>query len=118
MTWVKLDDLYDDKRKVKRAWRAWGPNPIGLHVLAITHCHRHRLDGKIPDDWLEEVLPKAAQRTRILATMVENCLFDYEPHPDGGYRVHDFLDWNDSAAERTERAEASRNAARMRWSNA
>ena len=118
MAHAKVDDLYDDKRKVKRAWKAHPPNPIGLHIMAITHCQRHRLDGNIPDDWIEEMLPVARIRTQIIATLVAERLFDEQPHADGSYYVHDFLDWNESAAVRTERADAARKAANARYAKA
>lgn len=118
MTYAKVDDIYDDKRKIKRAWRAHSPNPIGLHIMAITYCQRHALDGRVPDDWLEELLPKGRDREAILATMVREGLFDEAPHPDGRFAVHDFLEWNESAAERESRAERARRAANKRYGNA
>lgn len=118
MAHAKFDDLYDDKRKIKRAWRAHPPNPVGLHAMAITYCQRHKLDGMVPDDWIKEVIPNQARRERIVATMVAEVLFDEQPHGDGLYRVHDFLDWNESAAEREKRSDASRMAANKRHGNA
>lgn len=118
MSYAKIDDLYDDKRKIKRAWRAHPPNPVGLHAMAITYCQRHRLDGLVPDEWLEEMVPNAKLRRSVLATMVDNALLDSEPHDDGDYRVHDFLDWNESAAVREARSKQAADAARNRWSTA
>src|ERR1700757_454176 len=109
MAYAKVDDLYDDKRKMKRAWRA-NPASIGLHIMAITYCQRHALDGKIPDDWLAELLPKPAERTKVLKVMLAERLLDHKPHDDGEYRVHDFLDWNDSAAEREQKSIAAPSA--------
>ena len=117
MAYAKIDDLYDDKRKMKRAWRA-NPATIGLHIMAITYCQRHALDGKIPDDWLAELLPKPAERVKVLKTMMAERLLDHDPHDDGEYRVHDFLDWNDSAAEREQKSIAARAAALARHSKA
>jgi hypothetical protein len=118
MAYAKVDDLYDDKRKIRRAWRAHPPNPIGLHIMAITYCQRHRLDGRVPDDWLHEMLPKAGERTRIIRTMVAEGLFEERDHMDGSYCIHDFLDWNESAADRKARSDASRRAANTRHRDA
>ena len=115
MAYAKIDDLYDDKRKIRRAWRAHAANPVGLHIMAITYCQRHRLDGRIPTDWIEEMLPTSRVRQAILATMVDTQLFDLEA--DGSYCIHDFLDWNESATERRARSDAARNAVRTRWRN-
>lgn len=117
MSYAKIDDLYDDKRKVKRAWRDHRA-AVGLHAMAITYCVRHRTDGRIPDDWLEEMLPAKRERDQVLTTLVGVALFDADPHADGTYTVHDFLEWNESAAERKARSDAGRNAAGRRWSNA
>lgn len=117
MSYAKLDDLYDDKRKIKRAWRAHPPNPIGVHAMAITYCQRHRLDGCVPDEWLEDVVRNARQREAIIATMVDCRLLDREPHEDGEFRIHDFLDWNESAEIRASRSKQSADAARRRWAN-
>ena len=113
MTYARVDDLYDDKRKVKRAWRAC-PEAIGLHVLSITYCTRHRTDGVLPADWLEEILPHPARRDRVLRAMVEHELFDCN---DGVFVVHDYLDWNDSAEVRSERSRAGKEFAARRWAN-
>lgn len=118
MSYAKVDDLYDDRRKIKRAWRAFPPNPVGLHAMAITYCQRHKLDGRVPDDWIEELLPAKRLRDQILSGMVEFKLFDFAPHEDGNYVVHDFLDYNESAAERKRRSEQAKEAARERWAHA
>lgn len=118
MAHARVDDLYDDKRKIRRAWRAHPPNPIGLHIMAITYCQRHKLDGQIPDDWFEEMVPKPRERAQIIATMLKEGLLDAQEHADGTYCVHDFLDWNESSAERSARTEAARRAANTRHGNA
>ena len=118
MSYAKFDDLYDDKLKIKRAWKAHPPNPVGLHAMAITYCQRHRLDGKVPDDWLREMLPNKTHRAKVLMTMVDCVLFDPEPHEYGKFVVHDFLDWNESSDERDSRSRKAASAAEHRWRNA
>lgn len=97
MTWARLDDLYDDHRKVKRAWRAH-PRAVGLHVMAIAYCSRHGTDGVVDLAWITEKIPGRADRGKVLAALVECGLFD-APDDAGSYRVHDFLDWNPTVAQ-------------------
>lgn len=108
MSWAKLDDRYDDNRKVKRAWRLH-PRAVALHVMAITYCARHGTDGVVDDDWVMERLPAKAERHRVLAVLVDCGLFE-GGDGGGGYRVHDFLDYNPSQA-RAESTYAAKSAA-------
>ncbi len=117
MSYAKFDDLYDDKPKIREAWRAFPANPIGLHVMAITYCQRHRTDGCLPDVWIADHLRDIEERQNVLAAMVTFRLFDSAPHALGEYRVHDFLDWNESAGERAKRSQQARIAGRQRWKN-
>jgi hypothetical protein len=108
---VQLDNTYDDRRKIQRAWRT-KPAAIGLHVMAITFSNRHDTDGQIPHEWLQEMVPRTTERQAILQVLVEHGLFDFDGEQ---YTVHDYLDWNRSAEEREARRRAAANAAAMRW---
>ncbi len=114
MSWAKLDDRYDDNRKVKRAWRK-DRAAVGLHAMAITYCSRHRTDGVVDIEWLEDRLPASRERNKTLGVLVELGLF--EPL-DGGehWYVHDYLDYNPSRQDKEEASDAARNAALVRWS--
>lgn len=109
MSWARMDDRYDDNRKVKRAWRR-SPRAIGLHAMAITYCARHRTDGLVDIDWIEEKVPAKPERDKAITTLVDVGLF--EPVDEEHWQVHDFLDYNPSAAEsdaqRQSKAEAGR----------
>lgn len=119
MSWARLDDTYCDHPKVLRAWSRH-PAAVSLHVMSITYCARHRTDGRIPIEWLEIKVPKANDRSKILAVLVDAGLFDLR---DGEYFVHDFLDYNGSregeeqrrAAISQARSEAGRKGAQKRW---
>lgn len=100
MSWAKFDDRYDDGRKVKRAWRRH-PRAVGLHAMAITYCARHETDGLVDPEWLEEKIPGKGERDKVLSVLVDVGLF--EPGEDGEYRVHDYLDYNDTSAVLQER---------------
>lgn len=113
MSWAKFDDRYDDNRKVKRAWRR-NRATIGLHAMAVTYSCRHRTDGLVDIDWLEEKLPAQRERDKTIAVLVELGLF--EPVDGEHWIVHDFLDYNPSRQDRQEASDAARNAALVRWS--
>jgi hypothetical protein len=113
MPYAKFDDRYDDHRKVKRAWRRFPPNPVGLHAMAITYCNRHETDGLIDVDWLEEKVPKQSERERIVEFMVKEEMLDRVD--DERFYVHGFLDWNDSREHREQLREAGRKGANARW---
>lgn len=116
MAYARFDDRYDDHRKIRRAWRRFPANPVGLHSQAITYCNRHETDGVIDIDWLEEKVPKAAERERVVTYMLENELL--ERLDDERFYVHDFLDWNDSREHRDHLRAAGRKGAKARWGNA
>jgi hypothetical protein len=109
VSWARLDDRYDDNRKVKRAWRTH-PRAVGLHAMAITYSARHETDGLIDLDWLIEKVPAARERERVVRVLVEAGLFEAL---DGEmFMVHDYLEFNPSAADL--QAKRERDAARKR----
>jgi hypothetical protein len=109
VAWGRFDDRYDDNRKVKRAWRA-NRGAIGLHAMAITYSSRHETDGLIDLDWLIEKVPAARERERVVRVLVEAGLFEAL---DGEmFMVHDYLEFNPSAADL--QAKRERDAARKR----
>lgn len=112
MTWARFDDLYDDNRKVKRAWRR-NPRAVGLHAMSITYSSRHETDGVIDLDWLEEKMPKPAEREATIKTLVECGL--YEPIDGERFRVHDYTDFNPSRSDLE--SKRKRDAARKRNPN-
>lgn len=115
MTWSRVDDLYDDNRKIKRAWRRH-PRAVGLHAMSLTYSSRHETDGLIDLEWLEEKLPKPTEREAVIKALVECGL--YEPVDGEHFRVHDYLDYNPSRADleakRARDAERKRNPTGVR----
>jgi len=90
MTWVKLDDLFPDHPKVRRA----GPAAAWLYIAGICYCARHLTDGLIVDVALAGLGQYGEQRARKLAeALVAAGLWERE---DGGYRVHDYLSFQPS----------------------
>jgi hypothetical protein len=115
MPYARLDDRYDDHRKIKRALRR-EPAAVAMHVMAITYCNRHNTDGEIDVEWVEEKLAlmpcKPAQRQRVLAVLLEIPLF--ERRDKDTFFVHDFLDWNLSREQRTRLAKQGKRGGQAR----
>ena len=116
MAYARLDDRYDDNRKVRRAWRK-APEVVGLHAMAISYCCRHETDGLVDaermEEWLALLPGDESERRLVLATAVDLELF--EARADGDYLVHDFLEYNDSREHRERLRNAGRRGAAARW---
>ncbi len=92
MSWAKLDDQFHSHRKAKRAWRGH-PRALGLHLLAMSYCAGQLTDGLVDDEFVEEKIPKAAERAAATSALVEAGLWDRE---SDGWRIHDWLLYNAS----------------------
>jgi hypothetical protein len=101
MTWVKVDDQFQDHPKFLDVSLA----AVGLWVAGLAYCSRYLTDGHIA--------AKAAKRLggtkRLTDELEEAGLW----HPtDGGWDVHDYLSYNPSADRvrdvREARAEAGK----------
>src|SRR5689334_9647610 len=88
MAWVKLDDGFTDHPKIlaltDRAFR--------LHVAAMCYSGRYLTDGYIDPGGLRRVLAVHQGRKRDVDALVQAGI--WEPDGDGGYHIHDWLDWN------------------------
>lgn len=101
MTWVKLDDHFADHPKVMALGRDRMAG-LGLWVAAACYCARYLTDGFVPT--------QAARNfgsDRILGRLVEVGLVT---PCEGGYRLHDWLEYNPSR----EKVMAERAAAKDR----
>lgn len=111
MPWVKLDDTFDQHKKVRKA----GLEAIGLHARALAHAGREMDGGHVDPEWVEE---RAGRRGKALvAKLVAVGL--WEPNSDG-WIIHDFNEYNPTReewdAERAKRSAAGKRAASARWS--
>lgn len=104
MAWVKIDDHFADHPKVLQA----GPLAMALHVRALCYSSRYMTDGFIP-----------AAAIAQLMTGFENLIEgQYEPNVlvraglwetvTGGWRIHDYLEYNPSKAQILSAREADR----------
>lgn len=109
MTWVKLDDGFPRHPKVRRL----SPVAFTLHVCGLCWCAEYLTDGVILDGQVRDVsdlTPKQAEKGA--GELVDRKLWD---RIDGGYRIHDFLEYNPSREKvEAERARAAERIARYR----
>lgn len=127
MSWVKIDDHIDEHPKVAQA----GPLGLALFVASLAYCNRNLTDGYIPrsvaltllefshPDQDGNPLPisvtNGMQGHDITAHDVIETLVDLHLWKTvrGGYRVHDYHDYQPTKA----RVLAEREAARNRMQN-
>jgi len=104
MAWVKLDDRFHAHPKLAALGKMTLP-AVGLHILAMTWCADYETDGDIP----EGQVARLGGTKRLAAALVAADLWESS---EGGYRVHDFLEYNPShaylLAERAKKATAGR----------
>lgn len=102
MPWGRLDDGLYDHPKLDALGRSKLP-AVGLWTLSISWSNRRLTDGFVPADRI-----RALGGTKAIAELLADVgLFD---RVEGGYAIHDFLTFNDSA----ETVQARRDAAAER----
>lgn len=102
MAWVRVDDSFADHPKIIAA----GPLASWLYVCGLTYCARLLTDGFIPAGQVRK-LADLDGAMQLAETLVECGLWE---RCDGGFRVHDFLQYNPTA----EKVRADRKAAQER----
>lgn len=125
MTWVRLDEGFARHPKVAAA----GPLAIAMQVAGLCYCNQNLTDGFIPApvartllDWQFELNDAPFQLAvtngmsghdvdskLVLELMVESGLWDKER---GGYRIHDFHDYQPTREHVLEEREQRRAAGR------
>lgn len=100
MTWLKVDDSFHSHPKVL----ATDPAALGLWVIAGSWCGANLTDGFVPDYVLPRLLPGSETLAQKLVTT------GLWRRAKGGYRFHDWSEYNPSA----ESVKAEREAAKER----
>lgn len=96
MAWIKLDDNFPDHQKVERL----NDSAFRLHVSALCHCARNLTDGFVSRKSLGR-LTDNSRPSRLTSKLIDAGLW---AATEGGWFVHDYLDYNPSAeAVRAER---------------
>ena len=89
MTWIKLDDQFPDHPKVMAA----GPLAAWLYVCGLAYCARLLTDGYLPAAQVRK-LADVDEATALADRLVGVGLWE---RVEGGFRVHDYLEYQPSA---------------------
>lgn len=89
MPYLNLDDNFADHPKVEELT----DGAFRLHVAALCHCAKHTTDGLVRDHKVSRLTP-GYKRSHVDELVLGGL---WRPH-DEGYEIHDYLDWNKSAA--------------------
>ena len=108
MSWVYLDDHFDEHHKVLAAGTLH-PLAPWLFVCGLCYSRRAGNGGLIPVEKVRLLTPlyKPAARNALLQVAL------WDELPGGAVQIHDYGQWNKS---NTERSASARNAAQVRWS--
>lgn len=105
MSWVKIDDGMPDHPKIVQLSDA----AFRLHIAAMCYSSRYGLDGRIPGDW-----PGVRRRTVLVNSLVKAGVWVRTVGQSGEeFQIHDFLEYNPSAAERKALSESRAKAGRI-----
>lgn len=98
MSWAKFDDMFPWHRKVRRLSDA----AFRLHTTSIMFASKDETDGVITLEDIDE-MPSIKSRDKSIPDLVQRGLWEVV---EGGWKVHDYLDYNPSA-EHQARARAA-----------
>jgi hypothetical protein len=103
VTWTKLSEDFDQHPKIVAA----GPMAELLHIHGLLYCNRYLTDGHIPATAVRRLAPNPTGFLRSVERLVELGIW---VEVEGGYDVHDFLEYQPSRAkvlaERKQKASA------------
>lgn len=89
MSWVRLDDQFTDHPKIVQA----GPLAGWLYICGLTYANRYLTDGRIPAAQVRR-LADVDGADELAARLVAAGLWEVV---DGGYQIHDYLEYQPSA---------------------
>lgn len=96
MGWGKFDDAYPHHPKMLAA----GADGLALDVAAVCYSNRYGTDGFIPEAMLPALFPPLKSPAKVARKLVDVGRWELT---DGGWLIHDFGDYNPTAAEVEER---------------
>jgi len=100
MSWAKLDDRRHQNVKLLRA----GLAADGLDARGITYSSANETDGFV-DEHAVPLLTAGAPWRKLVATLEREGRWE---RVDGGWQIHDYLDFNPSHADLEAKREADR----------
>lgn len=96
MTWTKIDDQLHAHPKVQQAWQTCDAS-LGLHLLALSYAGAYLTDGHVAEAFVKAQIPASARRRKAVEALVAAGLWDQ--WPDGGWMIHNYLEFNESRAQ-------------------
>jgi hypothetical protein len=108
MPYLALDDNFAHSPKVTRLT----DRAFRLHVVALCHCSQHLTDGFISES--AQIWAEIGTTKKINAQLVKSGLWEIV---EGGWQIHDYLDWNASAAQIKEKRRRDRQRKRSKSLN-
>jgi 5-methylcytosine-specific restriction endonuclease McrA len=96
--WARLDDGIIDHEKIEAAGERLGrrhgyERALGAFTWSLVYANKRLTNGKIP---AHAVLRRGLSSEAVDALIQEGL---WHQEPDGSYRIHDFLDWNQTAEQ-------------------
>lgn len=105
MSWLRIEGRMPQHHKVAPLSDA----AFRLHLTAMAWCVESKTDGAVPSV-IPQTLTRAPLGKKLVAVLKElTDLGVWIPKP-GGYQIHNFLQWNLSAADISARSEAKSRA--------
>jgi hypothetical protein len=108
--YIRIDQSLGDHKKAMLLAPRHYLAALGLHVLGIGLSDRLHSDGFLPDASLDKIA--LGSTTGALKELVRVGLWE---KVEGGYQIHDYLDWQDSSEEISAKKEQATTAANRRW---
>lgn len=104
MAWVRIHDGAMGDLKIMRlsdsAFRLW--------VRGLTYCQTHLTDGLLPREALRDMAAKRKDVEQLGSVLVAGKSPLWEAVEGFGFKVHDYLMWNDSREKVVERQDAAK----------
>lgn len=104
--YIKVEVDYFDHRKTLEV----GERLAFRHLKAMAWCHKNRTDGFLTRAAAMSIVSPTAARELEAAGFWEPC--------EKGWRIHDYLEHQESRASLDAAANAGRKGAASRWGNA
>lgn len=113
--WTRLADELMDHRKVFAAGEAIanggsknsGPIvALGFYTLALMWSNKQLADGYLPSSVIKSFSRYVDNPTSVADALVKAGLFE---KTEGGYQIHDYTDYNSSAAQVRKKRREDRN---------
>lgn len=102
MPWIRLDDTFTEHPKVLEV----GPRAAWVHVRAISYCSVHLTDGR-----LTPAVARSLGATKAIAELLVTARL-WEQDADGGFVIHDYLEYQPSKAHVEEKRRIKSEAAK------